>query len=53
MRFLLDTHILLWSFYKPERLSMEARSQIQNPENAILFSAASIWEIAIKSTLSA
>ena len=51
MRFLLDTHILLWSFYKPERLSAEARSQIQDPENAILFSAASIWEIAIKSTL--
>jgi PIN domain nuclease of toxin-antitoxin system len=51
MRLLLDTHVLLWSFYRPERLSVQARAQIPDPDNAVLFSAASLWEIAIKATL--
>lgn len=51
MRILLDTHVLLWSFYKPERLSVPARENIQDPDNVILFSAASMWEIAIKAAL--
>lgn len=51
MRVLLDTHVLLWSFYRPERLSRVAQEQIQDTDNVILFSAASIWEIAIKAAL--
>lgn len=51
MRILLDTHVLLWSFYTPERLSLSAQEQIQDADNVILFSAASIWEIAIKAAL--
>ena len=51
MKFLLDTHLLLWAAGQPERLSKSARELIENPENALYFSAASIWEIAIKSSL--
>jgi PIN domain nuclease of toxin-antitoxin system len=51
MKFLLDTHLLLWAAGQPERLSKPAKELIENPDNALNFSAASIWEIAIKSTL--
>jgi PIN domain nuclease of toxin-antitoxin system len=51
MKFLLDTHLLLWAAGQPERLSKSARELIENPDNALYFSAASIWEIAIKSSL--
>jgi len=48
MRLLLDTHVLLWALSTPERLAKKARLEIENPDNDVLFSAASIWEIAIK-----
>src|SRR5260370_7759864 len=48
MKLLLDTHILLWAAGQPDRLSATARSLIDNPENELLFSAASVWEVAIK-----
>ena len=48
MKLLLDTHLLLWAAGEPDRLSAEARSLINNPENELLFSAASLWEVAIK-----
>jgi PIN domain nuclease of toxin-antitoxin system len=48
MRFLLDTHILLWALAEPERLPRKARSLLEDDSNEIQFSAASIWEIAIK-----
>jgi PIN domain nuclease of toxin-antitoxin system len=51
MKFLLDTHLLLWAAGQPERLSKSARELIENPDNVLYFSAASIWEIAIKSSL--
>lgn len=51
MRILLDTHVLLWSLYAPERLGEHAKAQIEDRTNAVLFSAASIWEIAIKAAL--
>ena len=51
MKFLLDTHLLLWAAGQPERLSKPARELIENPDNALYFSAASIWEIAIKISL--
>jgi PIN domain nuclease of toxin-antitoxin system len=49
MRLLLDTHILLWALADPRRLSEPARDAIEAGDNEVLFSAASIWEIAIKS----
>ena len=51
MKLLLDTHLLLWAAGDPERLSAEARALIGAPENELWFSAASLWEIAIKSGL--
>jgi PIN domain nuclease of toxin-antitoxin system len=48
MKLLLDTHLLLWAAGHPDRLSGEARTLIKNPENDLLFSAASLWEVAIK-----
>ena len=48
MKLLLDTHLLLWAAGTPERLSPEAHMLISAPENELHFSAASLWEIAIK-----
>lgn len=51
MKLLLDTHLLLWAAGSDARLSAEAASLIDDPRNTLLFSAASIWEVAIKSGL--
>jgi PIN domain nuclease of toxin-antitoxin system len=51
VKLLLDTHLLLWAADNPKRLSKAARAVIENPENELLFSAASLWEIAIKASL--
>jgi PIN domain nuclease of toxin-antitoxin system len=48
---LLDTQILLWAVSEPERLSAGARRLLTNADNDLLFSPASLWEIAIKNTL--
>jgi PIN domain nuclease of toxin-antitoxin system len=51
VKLLLDTQLLLWAAGQPERLSARARKLLDDPRNDLLFSAASLWEIAIKSTL--
>jgi PIN domain nuclease of toxin-antitoxin system len=51
VKLLLDTQLLLWAAGQPERLSAAARRLLNNPRNELLFSAASLWEIAIKHTL--
>ena len=48
MKLLLDTHLLLWAAGQPARLPRRARALIEDPENELFFSAASLWEIAIK-----
>ena len=48
MKLLLDTHLLLWAAEGKRNLSKIARSLIAAPENELLFSAASLWEVAIK-----
>lgn len=45
---LLDTHILLWAATRNPRLPSRVRDAILQPEAELIFSAASIWEIAIK-----
>ncbi|WP_370462038.1 type II toxin-antitoxin system VapC family toxin [Phyllobacterium sp. SYP-B3895] len=47
MRLLLDPHLILWAAAFDDRLSVDARSLFTNPENDLVFSAASLWEIAI------
>lgn len=51
MKLLLDTHLLLWAAESVRRIPRSARPLISDPDNELLFSAASLWEIAIKSTL--
>lgn len=51
MKLLLDTHVLLWAASEPKRISKAARVLIEDPENELLFSAASLWEITIKRAL--
>jgi PIN domain nuclease of toxin-antitoxin system len=51
MKLLLDTHVLLWAAGQPERLPRAARTLLDDPRNEPMFSAASLWEIAIKSGL--
>jgi len=51
MRLLLDIHILLWALDTPECLPDSLREQLESPETEVYFSAASIWEMAIKSAL--
>ena len=51
MRLLLDTHVLLWALVTPERLPADTREALEDPANTVHFSAANIWEIAIKRAL--
>ena len=48
MKLLLDTHLLLWAAGQPERIPTGARTLLDDPRNELLFSAASLWEVAIK-----
>lgn len=51
MRLLLDTHILLWWLSDDRKLAKQAREIIANPDNDVLVSSASAWEISIKTAL--
>jgi PIN domain nuclease of toxin-antitoxin system len=51
VRLLLDTHVLLWWLSDDRKLAKNAREIIANPDNEVLVSSASVWEVAIKTTL--
>lgn len=51
MHLLLDTQVLLWALGDPARLDSQTRAALEDTANQVLFSAASIWEIAIKAGL--
>lgn len=48
MKLLLDTHLLLWAAGQPKKLPAAARKLLVDPDNELLFSAVSLWEVAIK-----
>lgn len=48
MKLLLDTHVLLWAAGQTERLSPAAQRLLEDPNNTLLFSVASLWEVVIK-----
>lgn len=48
MDLLLDTHAFIWWNAQDSRLAAVARNAIRDPENRVVVSAASVWEIAIK-----
>jgi PIN domain nuclease of toxin-antitoxin system len=51
VKLLIDTHLLLWAAIQPKRLTSKARKMMTDPQNELVFSSASIWEITIKSGL--
>lgn len=50
-QFLLDTNILLAALIAPHTLPPDIQAQLCDPANTILFSAASLWEIAVQCSL--
>lgn len=50
-RYLVDTHLLLWAAGEPSKLSAATTEVITDPSHELFFSAASIWEVAIKASL--
>jgi PIN domain nuclease of toxin-antitoxin system len=51
MRLLLDTQLLLWAAGQPKKLSAEMRRLLDDPENQLIYSPVSLWEIALKQAL--
>lgn len=51
MKALLDTHLLLWAASTPSKLPKALAKFLKDEANELLFSAASLWEIAIKTGL--
>ena len=51
MKFLLDTHSLLWAVFEPDKLSAEAQEIIVDQNNIICVSLISLWEISIKQNI--
>ncbi len=51
MRYLLDTHVVLWWLTEPKKIHMKAQKIIRDRSNEILISSASFWEIAIKKSI--
>ena len=51
MKLLLDTQVLLWAASGSASLSSAARRLLKNPSNELIFSAANLWEVAIKQAL--
>ena len=48
MSYLIDTHILLWWIFDDPKLDTNCRDIIRNPDNTIIVSSVSAWEIATK-----
>ena len=48
MKYLVDTHLLIWTVLDSEKLSDKAKKILEEDDNEYYFSAASVWEIALK-----
>ncbi len=51
MRYIIDTHIFLWSLFEPEKIANKAAAAIRSQQNSIFVSAISFWEISLKYSL--
>lgn len=51
MKYLLDTHILLWSRLEPSKLPLAHRALLRSPDDQIFISTITIWEISLKFSL--
>ncbi|STZ07783.1 Uncharacterised protein [Moraxella caprae] len=48
MAYLIDTHIYIWADNEPEKLSLIAKSILDNPNHTIYLSMVTLWELQIK-----
>ena len=48
MNILLDTHMIIWALTNDPQLTDEAKTLIMDPENTVIISTVSLWEIAMK-----
>ena len=48
MKYLIDTHVCMWAVAESHKLSLKAKEILEYPENEILYSQVSLFEIAIK-----
>jgi PIN domain nuclease of toxin-antitoxin system len=48
MRYLLDTHVLIWTLTDTKKLPAKVRSLLEDPNNDFFVSAVTLWEMAIK-----
>jgi len=48
MNILLDTHVIIWALTNDPQLTDEAKALIMDPENTVMVSTVSLWEIAVK-----
>jgi PIN domain nuclease of toxin-antitoxin system len=48
VKYLLDTHVFLWTVFNPNKLSSKARKIIEDPDNHIYVSTVTYWEISLK-----
>ena len=51
MKYLLDTHVLLWTTFDSGKLSKNVREHVADPENQIMVSSVSFWELSLKYSL--
>ena len=51
MTYLLDTHFIVWSVVQPNMLSEKVREILSNPDNRIIVSTVSFWEISLKESI--
>src|SRR4030042_4826908 len=51
MRYIIDTHIFLWSLFEPEKIPSKAAAAIQSQQNSVFVSVISFWEISSKYSL--
>jgi PIN domain nuclease of toxin-antitoxin system len=51
MKYLLDTHYLIWAITETSKLSKKVKIILENPKNTIFVSAISFWEISLKYSL--
>src|SRR3954469_11876473 len=48
MRVLIDAHVLIWAVDEPARFGKATVTALQDPNNELLLSAGTAWELAIK-----
>jgi PIN domain nuclease of toxin-antitoxin system len=51
MKYLLDTHILLWSLNEPSKLNRKTQKLISNTNNIVFVSTSTLWELQIKKSI--